>query len=59
MNISSIPTDHYLPARELIKLPLIDYSNLKKASKPGGVLRRWKSPKTGRVYYKSLNLRLF
>ncbi len=58
MNIARIPTDYYLPASVLSEIETVNYTNLKKASQEGGLLKRWKSPKTGKVFYKSKNLRL-
>ncbi len=59
MNLTSIPTDYYLPASKLKEIESINYQNLKQAAQTGGVLKRWVSPKTRKVYYKSRNLRLY
>lgn len=52
-----IPSNYYLPAKELVAMGM-QYDELKAAAQFGGILDRWVSPKTRRVYYKSKNLRL-
>ncbi len=59
MNYALIPSTHYVPAIELCKIESINYQNLKQASQEGGLLKRWKSRKTKRVYYMSRNFDLF
>jgi hypothetical protein len=53
MNISNIPDHFYLPARIIVSEGGLNYSTLKGASNAGGILKRWRSPKTRRVFYKS------
>ena len=59
MNPAQIPTTHYMQAKVLNKQYGMSYSELKSASQVGGVLKRWRSPKTKLVYYRSKNLTLF
>ena len=57
MNHQIIPSDHYLPAKDLSKQGC-PYSDLKLASLSGGFLVRWRSRKTRRVFYRHKNLSL-
>jgi hypothetical protein len=58
MNISIIPSAYYVPAQYLVGLGF-SYSELKHASLHGGVLERYRSKKTRRIFYKSKNMSLF
>lgn len=55
MNIASIPSNYYLPLKAL-RARGFDSARLKSASGEGGVLDRWRSKKTRRVYYRGRNL---
>jgi len=57
LRASEIPSNYYLPAKTLAQMGM-SYSELKGASQTGGVLYRWRSKKTRRVYYRSRNLEL-
>lgn len=57
-DLSLIPSDHYAPARDFVHIKGYDYRTMKRASLPGGILKRWRSPKTRRVYYMHKNRRL-
>ena len=58
IQLTAIPCDYYLPASKLKGMGM-SYSDLKQAAKCGGLLVRWRSPKTRKVYYKSKNMFLF
>lgn len=56
--IAQIPSDYYLPAKALVEYGFT-YSGLKAMAYAGGILERYKSKKTRRVFYRSKNRQLF
>lgn len=56
--IAEIPSDYYLPAKVLIDYGF-SYSDLKAMAHAGGILERYKSKKTRRVFYRNKNKCLF
>jgi hypothetical protein len=57
MRAQEIPSNYYVAAKVLHEKGF-SYSDLKRASMHGGILDRWRSPKTRRVFYRSRNYAL-
>ena len=57
MNHSIIPSKYYLPL-QFLKRHKCAPSDLKIAAQHGGILDRWRSKKTRRVFYRHKNLSL-